>query len=150
MRLTRPITVPALLLGVCCAAWAQQSQDFGDYVVHYNALNTNLLSPAAAREYGIRRAGSRALLNIAVLKKEYDETESPVRAEVNSSAVSLTGQRREIRMQEVDDRGAIYYIGQFRVHNEESLNFTVEVDVLNGEIPPMVVKFRQQFFTDQE
>ena len=35
-------------------AIAQQSQDFGDYVVHYNALNTNLIPPQVAQGYGIQ------------------------------------------------------------------------------------------------
>jgi len=59
-----------LLLFPCHLALAQQSQDFGEYVVHYNALNTNLITPQVAQAYGIRRSSSRALLNITVLKKD--------------------------------------------------------------------------------
>jgi hypothetical protein len=43
-------------------AWAQQSQSFGEYSVHYNALNSSLLSPEIANAYGIRRSDSRALI----------------------------------------------------------------------------------------
>lgn len=150
MRSTRFIIAIALMLGAGSTAWTQQSQEFGEYVVHYNAFNTNLLPPAAARAYGIQRAGSQALLNVAVLKRDPDKPESPVRAEVNSSVMNLSGQRREIRMREVDDDGAIYYIGQFRVHDEETLNFTVEVNLTDNGKPPMVVQFRQQFFADQD
>ncbi len=49
-------------------AMAQQSQDFGDYVVHYNALNTNFIPPQVAKSYAIKRSSSRALLNITILK----------------------------------------------------------------------------------
>ena len=44
-------TVFALLLAGFFAAplAAQQSQDFGEYVVHYNALNTNLIPPQVAQ-----------------------------------------------------------------------------------------------------
>ena len=57
---------------------AQQSQDFGDYVVHYNALNTNLIPPQVAQGYGIKRSSSRALLNVTVLKKVMDTPGTPV------------------------------------------------------------------------
>ena len=40
-----------ILLGILTlsgAAKAQQAQDFGDYVVHYTALNTNFIPPQVA------------------------------------------------------------------------------------------------------
>ena len=50
-----------LVLGISSPVHAQQSQDFGDYVVHYNALNTNFIPPQVAQGYGIKRSSSRAL-----------------------------------------------------------------------------------------
>ncbi len=127
---------------------AQQSQDFGQYVVHYNALNTNLIPPQVAQGYGIQRSSNRALLNVTVLKKVMDTPGTPVDAAVTASGKNLTGQIREIEIREVrDSAGAIYYIGQFPVHNMETFNFTVEVG-LEGEEEPLVVKFRQQFYTE--
>lgn len=127
---------------------AQQAQDFGDYVVHYNALNTNLIPPQVAKGYGIHRSSSRALLNITILKKVIDNPGIPVKASVTASGTNLTGQRREIDIREIiDTEGAIYYIGELRVHNLETYNFTVEVHP-EGEANPLIVKFRQQFFTE--
>jgi hypothetical protein len=127
---------------------AQQSQDFGDYVVHYNALNTNFILPQVAQGYGIKRSSSRALLNITLLKKVMDNPGTPVNAVVTASGTNLTGQRREIEIREIKDaEGAIYYIGEFPVHNLETYNFTVEVQA-EGEDEPLVVKFRQQFYTE--
>lgn len=127
---------------------AQQSQDFGDYVVHYNALNTNFILPQVAQGYGIKRSSSRALLNITILKKVMDNPGTPVKAVVTASGTNLTGQRREIEIREIKDaEGAIYYIGEFPVHNLETYNFTVEVQA-EGEDEPLVVKFRQQFYTE--
>ena len=80
---------------------AQQSQDFGDYVVHYNALNTNLIPPQVAKAYGIQRSSSRALLNITVLKKVMDNPGTPVKAEIATTSTNLTGQRRQIEMREI-------------------------------------------------
>lgn len=127
---------------------AQQSQDFGEYVVHYNALNSNLIPPQVAQGYGIQRSSNRALLNVTVLKKVMDTPGTPVDAKVTASGKNLTGQIREIVIREIKDpEGAIYYLGEFPVHNMETFNFTVEVAV-EGEDEPLMVKFRQQFYTE--
>jgi len=136
------------LLGVSGSADAQQSQDFGDYVVHYNALNTNFIPPQVAQGYGIKRSSSRALLNLTVLKKVMDNPGTPVSAKVSASGTNLTGQLREIEIRELKDtEGAIYYIGEFPIHNLETYNFTVNVQP-EGEAEPLLVKFRQQFYTE--
>ncbi len=127
---------------------AQQSQDFGEYVVHYNALNTNLIPPQVAKSYNIKRSPNRALLNITVLKKMMDTPGTPVKAGVSASGTNLTGQRRDIEIRQISDpEGAIYYIGELPVHNMETYNFLIEVSV-DGEEEPMMVKFRQQFYTE--
>ena len=68
-------------------------------------------------------------------------------AKVTATARNLSGQLRDIDMKEVDDQGAIYYLGQIRVRNEETFDFTVNITP-DGEEEPIVVKFRQQFFTE--
>jgi hypothetical protein len=135
-------------LVVAVDAAAQQSQDFGDYVVHYNALNTNLIPPQVAQGYGITRSPSRALLNITVMKKVMDTPGTPVSATVSATGTNLTGQLREIPIREIKDpEGAIYYIGEFPVHNLETYRFEVQVAV-ESENEPLMVIFRQQFYTE--
>lgn len=143
------ITAFALLL-LSAPAPAQQFEDIGDYRVHYNALNTSMLPPEVARAYGIQRAGNRALLNIAVLRKaeSEDELDESVTAEVSARVINLTGQRREIELQEIEDQDAIYYVGTFRIHDEESLTFTLSVKPDDSDEPAHEITFRQQFFTD--
>jgi hypothetical protein len=129
-------------------AQAQQSQDFGDYVVHYNAFNAHLITPDVARAYGIQRSSSRAVLNITVLKKVMDTPGTPVRAGVSAAATNLTGQRREIALREIDESGgAVYYLGEFPVHNLETWRFDVKVTP-EGESDPLHVRFKQQFYTE--
>lgn len=144
----RPINVMALLLvaaATAVPAMAQQSQEFGDYEVHYNTLNTNMLSPEIASVYGIQRAGTQAMLNITVLRRENREA---VEASVTATATNLTGQRRDIELRQINDQGAIYYIGQFRIHDEETLNFNVRVKPDGHDGAPFELQFRQQFYTD--
>ena len=138
------------LLVVAVGASAEQSEDIGDHVVHYNTMSTTLLPPEVARAHDIQRSSSRALLNVAVLKKSDAEGEmpTPATAEVTASAVNMAGQRRNIRMREVTEQDAIYYIGTFRVHDEETLDFTVRVTPAHTDQAPSEIRFRQQFFVD--
>lgn len=142
-----PIKVMALLLlaaALSLPAAAQQSQEYGDYEVHYNTLSTNMLTPEVASVYGIQRAGTQAMLNITVLHKENREA---TEARVTATATNLTGQRRAIELRQINDQGAIYYIGQFRIHNEETLNFDVQIKPDGHDGAPFTLQFRQQFYT---
>lgn len=139
-----------LAAGLVTHANAQQAERIGDYIVHYNTINTNLLPPDVARAYGIQRAASRALLNVAVLRASDEEStmDTPSMAEVTASAINLSRQRRAIPMQEVADQDAIYYIGTFRIHDEEMLDFTIRVKPIDSDTEAREIRFRQQFFVD--
>ena len=129
-------------------AFAQQAQEFGDYIVHYNTLSSSLITPEVAKAYGIRRSDSRALMNISVLKNAEGQTAKAVKAKVTASGRNLTGQTRNVEMREIDDGdGAIYYIGELSVRNMETFDFTVVV-LVEGQSEPFNVKFRQQFYTE--
>lgn len=137
-----------LLLGILASTpvLAENSQEFGDYVVHYNALGTDFLAPDVAKHYGITRSKNRGMINISVLKKSLGVAGQPVHAQVSARAVNLNNQTRTLDVREVDDKGAIYYVAEFPVTNRETLEFTVEV-IPKGDTPK-TVKFRQQFFVE--
>jgi uridine phosphorylase len=137
------------MLAVSTNSPAQQSLDLGEYVVHYNALNSNLLPAQMTQAYGIQRSPNRAILIITALKKEEnDALGTPVHADVTASAVNLSGQRRDIKMREISDlSGAVYYIGVMTVYNLESFRFTVNLKI-EGLEKLAVVQFSQQFFTE--
>ncbi len=129
-------------------ATAQQAQQFEDYTIHYNALNSSLISPDVAKVYDIRRSDSRALINISVLKNTEDQLPTAVKAQVSASGRNLTGQTHKIEMREIDEGDdAIYYIGELSVSNMETFDFTVMVTP-EGQSRPFNVKFRQQFYTE--
>ncbi|MCB1736227.1 MAG: DUF4426 domain-containing protein [Gammaproteobacteria bacterium] len=138
------LVLPLLLPSV---SQAEQFQDFGDYVVHFNALPTSFLDPAVAKNYRIVRSKNRAMLNVTVLKKVMGTAGTPVRATVTASAKNLTDQLKDIEIKEVREGSAIYYIGEVRIANDETLDFTVNATP-DGESEPRVVRFRQKFFTD--
>lgn len=149
MNLKKIALASVLLAGLVASlsSWAQQAEEFGDYTIHYNTINTNLLTPETASAYDIQRSGTRALLNIAVLRGD-DQGDAPVTARVSATAINLAGQRREIAMREIRDQDAIYYIGTFRFRQEETLNFRISVTPEGHTRPPHEFTFRQQFYTD--
>ena len=127
-------------------ASAENAQDFGDYVVHFNALTTDNLPPTVTREYGITRSKNRALLNVAVLKKVLGTTGQPVAVSISASVSNLTGQHRDIELREIREGSAIYYIGEFGVTHEDNLDFTVIAQPEDLD-RPLRVQFQQRFFT---
>ncbi len=136
----------ALLLLAFGAVRAENSQDFGDYVVHFNALSTDLLSAPITKQYGIKRSKNRGMINIAVLKKTMGTAGEPSAAKLTVSATNLTGQARDIEVREVREGTAIYYIGEFPVTDEETLRFSATV-APEGSNETFEVRFKQQFFT---
>ena len=144
-----PTTVLSIgLFAVSSGAVAQQSMEFENYEVHYNAINSSQIPAQVAQAYRIRRSSSSALLTITVMKKEEGTYGTPVLAKVKASGINLTGQRRNIDMRQAGDAGgAVYYLGELPVRNMELFNFTVTIEI-EGEKLPMIVKFRQQFYTE--
>lgn len=129
------------------AAMAERSAEFGEYQIHYNALRTDVIEPGIARAYGIIRSKNRALVNVAILRKVMGMATQPVRAKVSVSAVNLNSQLREIDIRELDDNGAIYYIGEIPINNNETLKFNLTVTPAD-ETQGYTTSFEQEFFTE--
>lgn len=150
--LTGPIALAiALAIALCLTlaagdARSQQAEDLGSHLVHYSAINTSQLTPQVASAFGIQRSASRALLNLAVLGKNDEGMDRPVRARIQVQAVNLAGQRREVELREVTEQDAIYYIGSFRIHNEERITFRISVQPEDYPGPAREFSFQQQFF----
>ncbi len=138
----------AVLLGLflLAPAQAQQAEDLGTHRVHYSAINTSQLTPQVASAFGIQRSASRALLNLAVLRKTDDGLDRPVRAQIRVQAVNMAGQRRDLELRERVEQDAIYYLATFRIHNEERISFRVSVLPEDLEGSPREFSFQQQFF----
>ena len=150
MYIKRLITgwLTALLLTVPAVAAADNSRDFGQYVIHYNAMASDFIPAEVARKYRITRSRNRGLINITVLKKVLGNPGKPVHAHVEVSALNLVGQGRHIRMREIREGNAIYYIGEFGVANEETLKFDIRARP-QGTQEVVDVRFSQDFYTSQ-
>ncbi len=134
-----------LLLGLAAFnAWSESAKEVGGYIVHFNALPTEALPPQVAKAYKITRSKHRGLLNISVLKK--GPGYQAVEADIDVTASNLTGQMRPIKLRKIEEQNALYYIGEFRVSNEETLNFNIRVKTPDGH--QETIQLSQQFFVD--
>ncbi len=145
-RMRIALAAGALLTVIALPIQAENSRDFGEYVIHYNALTTDFLTPHVAKHYGISRSKNRGMLNVSVLKKSMGVPGQAVKAEVSASATNLNAQVKPMQIREISEGPAVYYIAEFPVSNRETLDFTVDVTPQDGG-EPMSVSFRQQFFT---
>jgi hypothetical protein len=130
-----------------CSAWAENSTRVPGYTIHHNAIPTATLDPAIAMQYGIQRSKYRGMLNVSVLKDVQGATGKPVDAIVMAKATNIRGQMINIHMRRVDEGDAIYFIGEFRIADQETLNFELKVKP-RGETRFYRANLTQQFFID--
>lgn len=143
-KLVHSVFAICLLVMASTAAVAGE-KSFGEYSIHYSAFNADFLSPTVAKAYGIQRSKNRAILNVTVLKKAGEALPRPVKAEVSGTAITVYQKARPLKLREVKDQDTYYYIAEFPVTNEETLNFKVNASAEGKSIGS--VNFQQQFFT---
>ena len=139
----------AALLTITGKVVADQFKDIGDAVIHYNAVTTDFFDPNIAKLYGIKRSKNRALLTVTVLKKNMGLAALPVKAKIDAMVVNLSNQITHLNLREitdVTDGGAIYYIAEFPVSNEETFDITMRIEPEGGT--EHTLSFRQQFYAD--
>ena len=123
---------------------AASDVDIGDYVAHFNAQSTDLLSPDVARAYGIVRSKNRAMLTVSVIEKD---SRKSVPADVTVRAVNLAGQLKNVTMRRVPEQEAIYYIGETGISNRETLTFNIRITP-EGATAASNVSFTREFFSN--
>ena len=126
--------------------YAENSKEFGDYVIHYNAFRSDTISPEVAKQYNLARANNRILINIAVLKKVMNTTGKPTSSKVTGHASNLTGQLKQLTFKEITEGNAIYYLAETKISDGEFLKFDVKI-IPDGETKPARLHFDKRFFT---
>lgn len=144
MRPMHLIAAATLALAAALPAAGAGFMRTGDLRVHFNALPTTELTPEVARQYGVTRSSNRALVNVSIRRGEQG-ADVAVAAEVTVAATNLAGQRQDVRMREVRDGEALYYLGEARVVGQDTLTFDLTVRV-EGQAEPLRAIFRQDFF----
>ena len=147
IKKTLSLATGVMLFGWSLFALAQNATQIPGYTIHHNAMTTDTLTPQVAKAYNIQRSKNRGMLNVSVTKELPGTTGVPVKAKVTATATNLTGQSRDIEMREVLDGDAVYYLADFRVTNQETLDFKLDIQP-DGASSHFQASLRQQFFTE--
>ena len=124
----------------------EHAKTFGDYTIHVNALTTDQLPADVARAYNIQRSKSQAMLNVVIMKKT-DGKDTPMTGTVLALTRNLASQVKDMKIQEIKEQNAIYYIGTAAVSNAEILVFDIDATPTN-ESTTFLLRYQQQFFTE--
>ncbi|WP_027965836.1 DUF4426 domain-containing protein [Halomonas halocynthiae] len=137
----------ALALLISTPSMAEQYQQFGDYQVHYNAVNTSFLTPEVAAASGITRSRATGFLNVSVLKVQPDGSLKAVNVPVDGSIKALSGQDIPLPFRTLRDGDSIYRLATFGIQDGEAMRFTLNVGLERDE-PPVSVNFMQRLYVD--
>lgn len=116
----------------------------GDITVHYNAIPTTALTPEIARRTGITRSSNRALLNVSVQRGERAADSVAIPARIEAAATNPVGQRQTLNLREVRDGRALYYLGEARIEERDTIDF--DLIVTPEDAPAIRVRYRQEFW----
>ncbi|MGX9381557.1 DUF4426 domain-containing protein [Pseudomonas sp. JQ36] len=135
-----------LLVTACLSAGAmaadvikgERKEVFGDVTVHYNTFNSTFLTPDIAKAAELIRSKNQGVINVSVIKDG-----KPLIANVTGTVKDLTSQSVPLNFRQVTEQGAIYYIAQYPVEQQETRTF--EIKVQNGD-KINTINFNQELF----
>lgn len=128
-------------------AVAEQSTRVGDVTIYHNAITAGTLTPEVAERYGIVRSKNRGVLNVSVIKEQAGTTGIPLRALVDVDIVDAGDQKTRVPMREIEEQGAVSYLGEFPVGSGQEIEFEIRVRP-PGAGTTTTVRMNQEFFTD--
>ncbi|MBT9264650.1 DUF4426 domain-containing protein [Pseudomonas sp. MG-9] len=116
----------------------ERKEVFGDVTVHYNTFNSTFLTPDIAKAAELVRSKNQGVINVSVIKDG-----KTLSATVTGTVKDLTSQSVPLNFRQVTEQGAIYYIAQYPVEQQETRTF--EIKVQNGD-KINTINFNQELF----
>ena len=116
----------------------ERKEVFGDVTVHYNTFNSTFLTPDIAKAAELIRSKNQGVINVSVIKDG-----KPLIAQVTGTVKDLTSQSVPLTFRQITEQGAIYYIAQYPVEQQETRTF--EIKVQNGD-KINTINFNQELF----
>lgn len=116
----------------------ERQETFGDVTVHYNTFNSTYIQPDIAKAAELIRSKNQGVINVSVLKAG-----KPQVANVSGSVKDLTSKSVPLNFKQITEQGAIYYIAQYPVEQQETRTFEIKVqigDAIN------TINFNQELF----
>lgn len=118
------------------------------FILRSSVVSSLSIPDASAKAAGIQRAANVGILNVTVLRKGSQLTET-VPADVKAEAVDLAGARRLIRLNESRANGWVSYTGTFTFAPREVLDFHVSAQPAGGG-QPLEMTYREQVWVDRK
>lgn len=143
MRTIEKIVV-ALILCMAAIPLHAQFLKSGDIRVYANAMVSSQLNAEMARQYGITRSASRALLHV-VVREGTPGQDKTLPATITAVAIRKSGERSTINMQITREGQDVYYLGELNIAKNEAVNFEIITQV--DKQKPMRMTFLQEFFS---
>lgn len=119
----------------------EREEVFGDITVHYNTFNSTFLTPDIAKAAELIRSKNQGVINVSVIKSG-----KPLIADVSGTVKDLTSKTVPLSFRQITEQGAIYYIAQYPVDQQETRTFEIKVktgDKIN------TINFNQELFPGQ-
>ena len=116
----------------------ERQETFGDVTVHYNTFNSTFLTPDIAKSAELIRSKNQGVINVSVIKAG-----QPMVASVTGSVKDLTSKTVPLNFKQITEQGAIYYLAQYPVDQQEVRTFEIKVqagDKIN------TINFNQELF----
>lgn len=135
LALTACLSVSAMAADVIKG---ERQETFGDVTVHYNTFNSTFIQPDIAKAAELIRSKNQGVINVSVIKAG-----QPMVASVTGSVKDLTSKTVPLNFKQVTEQGAIYYLAQYPVDQQEVRTFEIKVqagDKIN------TINFNQELF----
>lgn len=116
----------------------ERQEVFGDTTVHYSTFISTFLQPDIAKAAELVRSKNQGVINVSVIKAG-----TPVVTQVSGSVKDLTSNSVPLKFKQITEQGAIYYIAQFPVEQQETRTFTINVGI-GGKTE--TISFNQELF----
>jgi len=119
----------------------ERQEKFGDVTVHYNTFNSTFLTPEIAKSAELIRSKNQGVINVSVIKDG-----KPLVSNVSGTVKDLTSQSVPLNFKQITEQGAIYYIAQYPVDQQEVRTFDIKVQT--GD-KTNTISFQQELFPGQ-
>lgn len=116
----------------------------GDYRLHYALTLARDLPSAIAGSYGILQRTNLAVLTVAIAPRNAPAGRAVAGAQVEATAVSLTGAREALALERRDEPGAATWIATVEVRHRVPLTIEIEALAAPGE-PLLRARLTREF-----
>ncbi|MCK5648732.1 MAG: DUF4426 domain-containing protein [Gammaproteobacteria bacterium] len=143
LKYTLILSLTFFFLVIGAVSQAENSKEYAEHIVYYNAFPTDSLPSQMTKQYGLKRSKNYAMINISVMEKAAG-VPTGVKSKVTGNLKNLMGQSRALEFREIKEGIAVYYIAQIGIQSKETVNFNIDI-VPEGSNEKYEIKFSKQF-----